>query len=275
MRWLLRLLLPPAERAVGLAGRARPVGWRWCTPFAWWRRISAALSSVRRSPRLASPAAFLPSSLPLPSLAQVKKLCLSERQARVSAAAAAARAGEGRVPPSLATSSSGRTPEMRMGSTILESYEFKLQGTAVRGAGGGGGGRRAGAAGGALDSARQTRVPAAPLPCAADRPEGGAGKHGADAHCVAHAARVSGRSPGANQLPGRGRRRMPEVAARPPAARCPLLSRALHRSPHPLLAPPLLHLKSPAQPHSQSEPPPGVRFTKVSCPAAAGSVCGV
>ena len=63
---------------------------------------------------------------------EVKKLCLSERAARVAAAAAAARAGEARLPPELGTSSGGRTPEMRMGSAILESYEFKLLGTSVR-----------------------------------------------------------------------------------------------------------------------------------------------
>ncbi|KAL4424906.1 hypothetical protein ABPG77_002129, partial [Micractinium sp. CCAP 211/92] len=59
---------------------------------------------------------------------EVKKLCLSERQERTKAAIASARAGEGRLPPQLATTG-GRTPEMRMGSAILESYEFKLQGT--------------------------------------------------------------------------------------------------------------------------------------------------
>ena len=63
---------------------------------------------------------------------QVKKLCLTERQVRAAAAAAAAKAGEARIPPELA-SSGGRTPEMRMGAAILESYEFKLQGTHVSG----------------------------------------------------------------------------------------------------------------------------------------------
>lgn len=48
------------------------------------------------------------------------------------AAAAAAKAGEARIPPEL-TSSGGRTPEMRMAAAILESYEFKLQGTHVSG----------------------------------------------------------------------------------------------------------------------------------------------
>ncbi|EFN55977.1 hypothetical protein CHLNCDRAFT_145324 [Chlorella variabilis] len=60
--------------------------------------------------------------------AEIRKLCLNERRLRTAAAAAAARGGEARVPPELQTSG-GRTPEMRMGSAILESYEFKLQGT--------------------------------------------------------------------------------------------------------------------------------------------------
>jgi hypothetical protein len=62
--------------------------------------------------------------------AEVKKLCLSERQARSAAAASAAKTGQARLPPELA-SSGGRTPEMRMGAAILESYELKLQGTHV------------------------------------------------------------------------------------------------------------------------------------------------
>jgi hypothetical protein len=62
--------------------------------------------------------------------AEVKKLCLSERQARSAAAASAAKTGQPRLPPELA-SSGGRTPEMRMGAAILESYELKLQGTHV------------------------------------------------------------------------------------------------------------------------------------------------
>lgn len=62
--------------------------------------------------------------------AEIRKLCLNERRLRTAAAAAAARGGEARVPPELQTSG-GRTPEMRMGSAILESYEFKLQGTFV------------------------------------------------------------------------------------------------------------------------------------------------
>lgn len=59
---------------------------------------------------------------------EVKKLCLRERQMRTAAAAAAARGGEAKLPPELA-SNAGRTPEMRMASAILEAYEFKLQGT--------------------------------------------------------------------------------------------------------------------------------------------------
>lgn len=57
-----------------------------------------------------------------PPCPQVKKLCLTERLARTAAAAAAAKAGEARLPPQLA-SNGGRTPEMRMGAAILESCE--------------------------------------------------------------------------------------------------------------------------------------------------------
>lgn len=45
---------------------------------------------------------------------EVRKLCLTERQERTRAAVASARAGEGKLPPQLATTG-GRTPEMRMG----------------------------------------------------------------------------------------------------------------------------------------------------------------
>ncbi|PSC69475.1 Magnesium transporter MRS2-4 [Micractinium conductrix] len=61
---------------------------------------------------------------------EMKKICISERLGRTAAMAQAAKSDHPltHVPPQLA-SSGGRTPEMRMGSAILESYEFKLQGT--------------------------------------------------------------------------------------------------------------------------------------------------
>ncbi|PRW56958.1 Magnesium transporter MRS2-4 isoform A [Chlorella sorokiniana] len=60
--------------------------------------------------------------------AEIKKLCLTERQERTQAAHIAAKTGHAQLPPALETRG-GRTPEMRMASSIMESYEFKLQGT--------------------------------------------------------------------------------------------------------------------------------------------------
>ena len=104
--------------------------WRWVRGGAevalWWRHSTGAADGRRRHSRSCT-ACSAPTPPPHP---QVKKLCLAERQARTHAAAAAARGGAAKLPPEL-VSSNGRTPEMRMGATIMEAYEFKLQGTHV------------------------------------------------------------------------------------------------------------------------------------------------
>ncbi len=57
---------------------------------------------------------FVPCCFPL----QIKKLCLAERQERTHAASAAAKSGQPHLPPALETRG-GRTPEMRMASSIM------------------------------------------------------------------------------------------------------------------------------------------------------------